>query len=177
MSIGNIATSAAFIEVMKKYARESTGNILELGSGFTTGVLAEVKGDSALISLEHSEEWYNDIIAKRPDLKEFVRLAPLSPYCGGMYMFYDVTQIPLAHGSVDLVICDGPPGRQRIPGLFHIYPFLADKYTILFDDFQREHYQNGVKIWQMHEKKSDLKYFCGGGDGDFGILNCTKSNL
>ena len=176
MSIDSIATSVPFIEVMKNYATCSTKNILELGSGFTTGVLAETKGDSGLISLEHSKQWYNDIITKRPDLKEFVRHAPLVPYCGGMYMFYDLAQVDFPHGSVDVVICDGPPGRQRIPGLFHIYPFLADEYTILFDDFQREHYQDGVKIWQMHEKKSDLKYFPSNGQ-DFGILKCTKSNL
>jgi hypothetical protein len=78
-----------------------------------------------------------------------------------------------------LVICDGPPGRQRIPGLFHIYPFLADNYVILFDDFHREHYKDGVKIWQMHEKKSKLECYSSKlNDNDqYGILTCTKSNL
>ncbi len=177
MSIDQIATSPAFLEVMKQYAKKSR-NILELGSGFTTGALAEAKGDAGLISLEHSTKWYHDITIKRPDLKEFVRLAPLVDYCGGMYKFYDLAPVSFHSGSVDLVVCDGPPGRQRIPGLFHIYPFLSKEYVILFDDFERQHYQDGVKIWQMHEKVSKLEYTHGfGGRNDFGILTCTKTDL
>lgn len=171
MSWGRQATSNGYLNEIAKHCEACPDDqaILELGSGHTTGIIHKHRGKSKALSLEHSEQWYKDIISKAPHLREHVRLAKPKLYDGGLHWFYDLDGIEDLLPPVYLVICDGPPGRARVPGLFKIYQFLAERYVILMDDYERKQYQNALAMWANWDDCS-VEYVSNGGKNDYGIL-------
>lgn len=149
MSYDNIATPAALNSELTLLVSglKAGQTVLELGSGYTTRLIAAaLPKDCGFVSLEHSEQWYNDIVAKDPTLRRYVRHAPLID-SGLGNQFYDLSGLDsVLQRSVALLLIDGPPGGKRWPGAFLLTKFLAREFVVLADDMNREQYKHGMEL-------------------------------
>lgn len=134
-------------------AKKSNGPILECGSGLSTlllGIIAEDKGFD-ICTLEHHVSWANHVkkyLSQLNITRVKVCFAPLISYEN--FQWYDISGSDTFQ-DFSLVICDGPPhdtqgGRYGLLPL--MYQKLADKSTILLDDYIREEEKSIVKEWQ-----------------------------
>lgn len=170
MSYNSIATPSALnTELTLLVSQLKPGQtVLELGSGYTTRLIADaLPAGVDFVSLEHSLQWYNDIINNGPHLKKFVRHAPLVD-CGLGNLFYDLSGLDsVLQRSVALLLIDGPPGGKRWPGTFLLTKFLAREFVILADDMAREQYKHGLELLSHcyceseEHRKEMLKYYDG----------------
>lgn len=135
-------------------AWESTGPILECGSGLSTLLLAVVaeRRDVPFVSLEHDATWHAHVLQTLARLGLWharVELAPLVHHAD--HDWYDVpVDLPAAFG---LVVCDGPPG-DTFGGRYGLLPAmghrLAPDCVILMDDATRPGERGVLERW-MHE--------------------------
>lgn len=153
---GNIGYAAGFsyLRHVGQRAHESTGPVLECGSGATTllvGAMTAQQG-SPVIVLEHDRRWYDYM---RPILAhlgyDHVRLvhAPLMDY--GAYGWYQIPAV-LPNG-ISLVVCDGPPGSIH-GGRYGLMPLmgenLAEECVILLDDTHRAAEKEILSAWRKY---------------------------
>jgi predicted O-methyltransferase YrrM len=139
--------------------REQPRLIVECGSGVSTLVMAyalERVDGGRVIALEHLEEHHRLTtalveqhgLAHRVDL----RLAPLTDVevDGVTYPWYDPVALP--DQTVDLLLVDGPPGKEhphaRLPALPLFHDRLADDAIVVLDDHRRDEEQEIVRRWQ-----------------------------
>lgn len=136
------SADAALLDRVLYWLGESSGPVLECGSGVSTLVLAAgVSGTTRrLVSLEHDTKWAERVSKALPkdtraDLDILVR--PLVSH--GEYDWYDVDESSIP-GSIGFVFCDGPPGSTR-GGRRGLEPVLQDRLApgavVLFDDTRR----------------------------------------
>jgi predicted O-methyltransferase YrrM len=141
---GNNSWSAteAILDSLLHWLDESSGPVLECGSGVSTLVLVAGVSPTTrrLVSLEHQSDWAKrvwDGVPRhmRANLEMVVR--PLVSW--GEYDWYDVDVTSLPE-SIGFVFCDGPPGNTR-GGRIGITPVLRDRLApgalVLFDDTSR----------------------------------------
>lgn len=144
------------IELIGHLERSRPRRILEVGSGFSTAILAAYAAEygAEVVTLEHMPE-YHDITAKalmRLSLDGSVdlRLAPLrTQYFGGNgpYRWYDAS----LEGRFDFVFVDGPPkieGRQGV--FFAVEGHLENGWQMWLDDGLRKHERRCRKLWERH---------------------------
>ena len=140
----------AYLHAVCREAMLTQGQVLECGSGLTTLLLAVYAGKRGVpvVSLEHTPEWRNLVCAalERFGLKSQVVFAPLKHYDG--FDWYEVPQE--APSNVQLVICDGPPGKT-LGGRYGLFPvchsFMDPGCTILLDDAERPEEQEMMRSW------------------------------
>lgn len=130
---------------------ETSGPILECGSGLTTIVVSALAGEERqVVSLEHSPEWCERVegILAQHALSNPVRHRPLRGYDG--FDWYDVDPAELPDGC-ELVICDGPP-ETTAGGRYGLLPVCRDRlaadFVVLLDDAQREAERAILERWQ-----------------------------
>ena len=137
-----------FLKEVIAALRETSGPVLECGSGLSTVVMAALAPGRHRISLEHHKDWANRVegVLQSHGLQADVRVAPLRDH-GGDVRWYSMDG-PLPAG-IDLVICDGPEayGRGRYPVLPLVRPYLAPGATILFDDAAEPGQQDVLDAW------------------------------
>lgn len=141
-------TPAALIELEAYLFRAQPRQILEMGSGLSTVVLANyarITGAS-VTTLEHDARYFRQTQLTLHDrqLRNSVNLVPAS--LSGTPPTYDY---PLPQ-NVDFLVIDGPPERLggRAATLPHALPDLAERWTAWLDDGDRPGEQAAVAQWR-----------------------------
>jgi hypothetical protein len=150
---GNESWSAdvAYLEELAVRATETSGPILECGSGITTvllSLLASRRGIEVW-TLEHSPGWLLHVVAAMTQLElpaVNVRLCELRDY-GPFAWYAPPPDLPM---NLSLVVCDGPPGTTK-GGRFGLWPVLgrhlAAGAVVLLDDANRKGEQGVLGQW------------------------------
>lgn len=142
-----------YADELARRATNTTGPILECGTGMTTIILGLLAGRRGveIWSLENSSEWHHKISGtlKHYGIKDVsICLAPLRDYGG--YSWYDpsLTELPK---EFSLVVCDGPPGTTK-GGRYGLMPVLGNRLSagsiILLDDAERPGEMESLHRWQ-----------------------------
>ena len=131
-----------YLEEVARSSIETTGNILECGSGVTTlllGILCD-RRPIQVWSLEHSLDWQKRIARVLETIGisgARVCFSPLVDY--GKFKWYDPPMLQMPE-QFSLVICDGPPGTTK-GGRYGLLPVMYDRLAqesrILLDDAGR----------------------------------------
>jgi predicted O-methyltransferase YrrM len=130
-------------------AAQTSGAILECGSGLTTLVLATI-APGRVVSLEHNPVWLWQmrLEIRRLGLHRSVRLlhAPLEEH--GAVRWY---RRPPGAECFDVVVCDGPPAHHA--SRYGLLPVMSDRLNqgalILLDDVARKDEAEVVRRWQV----------------------------
>ena len=144
---------AALLAVCNQIALTDRREVVELGSGVSTVVLARLMRERGgrLTSVEHDPDWA--ILAgsqlEREGLGDVARLveAPLEPHPLGLgdapwYAAAALAELP-GTGEVELLVVDGPPGygegmeRSRYPAVPALEDRLAARAIVILDDADR----------------------------------------
>jgi len=153
-------------------ARQTEGDVLELGSGVSTLVLAlALKGtDRKVHALEHDALFFQRTGKLLEDFKvtnAVLHLAPLVPIAAGIAYSVDGSAWPARFG---LALLDGPPHKYgRTGAVWPLLPQLRDAVLII-DDAQREegliellranghdvNIRKGERWWAVGTPKSQL---------------------
>jgi hypothetical protein len=151
---GNEAWSAdaPLLSAALEWLPQTTGSIVECGSGLSTLVLATAASlaGRCIHSLEHDAGWAARIERElparlRPSLE--LNVTPLKSY--GDFDWYSLENLALP-ASVGFVVCDGPPGGTR-GGRYGLGPILQPRLApgcvVLLDDTQRADEHEIVGRW------------------------------
>jgi len=142
-----------YLEEVARFARETRGPVLEIGSGLTTLMLGALVGCRGIPiwTLEHHPEYfrYTEGIVKRLGLQNVhMTFAPLRDY--GEFCWYD-PPLDALPGDFGLVIADGPPGDVK-GGRFGLLPVLRSHFApgvvVLLDDAERAREKDVLDKWQ-----------------------------
>jgi predicted O-methyltransferase YrrM len=141
---GNSSWSAteAVLERLLHWLDESSGPVLECGSGVSTLVMVASVSPRArrLVSLEHQRDWAKRVWDGVPrDMRANLDIVVRPLVSWGQYDWYDVDVTSLPE-SIGFVFCDGPPGTTR-GGRIGITRVPKDRLApgavVLFDDASR----------------------------------------
>lgn len=146
------SVDSGFLASMLRWLQETSGPVLECGSGLTTVVLVTASWATGRhsLSLEQDARFEGRLPAAlprriRPRLD--CRVVPLVSYGG--FDWYDVESVQLPD-TIGLVVCDGPPGTSR-GGRYGLVPILKDRLApgciILIDDTDRAGERDIVDRW------------------------------
>jgi len=147
---GNSGWSAddGFLRAITHLVKQSSGPILECGSGLTT-ILLGILAPGRTVSLEHTSEWKTIVqeAAARHSIPVNIQDAPLVDY--GEFDWYKLpTEIP---NDIGMVICDGPPSGTR-GGRYGLLPaarkLLGQRCMILMDDAERDGERKIIERWK-----------------------------
>lgn len=147
------AANLEYLEAVAKNSVNTSGPVLECGSGATTILLGLLcaRRNVEVWSLENSDEWRQRVTKALHDngvSGVHVCAAPLIVY--GEFDWYDppLEQMPK---EFSLVICDGPPGTTK-GGRFGLLPVMGNRLppgsTILLDDAGRPGELELIKKWE-----------------------------
>jgi Methyltransferase domain len=151
------------IELAAYLDRVRPPRILEVGSGYSTAILAAYAAhhDAEVVTLEHDPTYFQ---ATRRALRRLgvdrrldLRLAPLrQQWFGdrGPYWWYGVR----LDGEFDFVFIDGPPkvlGRRG--AFFALQGHLRPGWRVWVDDGSRRHERQCVKLWEKEFSGSFLE--------------------
>lgn len=147
----DFAADVDYLQVVAASISNTTGPILECGSGLTTlvaAVLLEGRNREC-IALEHDPLWRDRVTStlEALDLTDVsVRAAPLRSY--GDFDWYSLPdEMP---ATLEVVICDGPPKSTK-GGRYGAWPLLVDRFTpatcVLLDDASRSGEKAVLEKW------------------------------
>jgi SAM-dependent methyltransferase len=148
------------LELAEHLERTTPKRILEIGSGFSTAILAAYAARHhgvQVVSLEHSKRYEERTRRglRKLKLEHLVdlKLANLREHMfinGERYLWYDLRAAGV-DGRFDFVFVDGPPKRQgRWGALFGLADYLATHWEMWVDDGRRQHEQKCIKLWKQH---------------------------
>lgn len=133
--------------------------VLEYGSGVSTKEIA--KKCKFIISIEHQENWYNQLKKELPTNCELILKTPDLPYvegatCGSYDEFKSYIESPLNKGPFDIILIDG---RARV-SCASICKRLSHDNTIIFiHDFDRAEYQEALNYLDLIDKVGTMAKF------------------
>jgi hypothetical protein len=141
-----------YVTAVMKYARDSTGPILECGSGLTTIVLA-IYSSQSVITLESDSGWHRRLRSEMTWLgldSGGLREAPLRQYEG--FLWYDLPcDLP---DKFALVVCDGPPLSDQPGGRIGLMSVMGDRMSrgavILADSDMQFREGPAIDDWQAN---------------------------
>jgi Methyltransferase domain len=153
------------VELAAYLERVRPQRILEVGSGFSTFVLAAFAAEhgAEVVTLEHQQRYGVSTLQglQRLGLNGFVdlrvgRLQPKVLVDDLHHRWYEAE----LRGRFDFVFVDGPPKIMGRGGVFFaVKDHLADGWRMWLDDGQRHHEQECLRLWE--------KKFPGAFDADF----------
>ncbi len=156
---------AGLVEVCNDVVLNDRSNIVELGSGVSTvmlaRLLAQLGGSSPrrLVAVEHDARWRRWVMgqlrAEGVGTDVVVVEAPLRPLAdlGGL-AWYDQAAVDSAIEVVDLLVVDGPPafepgrGLARHRALVVLRDRLVAGATVVLDDVERDGEQEVLRRWE-----------------------------
>jgi predicted O-methyltransferase YrrM len=142
-----------YLEEVARFARETRGPVLEIGSGLTTLILGALvaRRDIPVWTLEHHPEYFGrtEETLKNLGLANIhLTFAPLRDY--GDFCWYDAPLDALPR-DFSLVIADGPPGDVK-GGRFGLLPILRSHFApgvvVLLDDAERAREKAVLEKWE-----------------------------
>ena len=141
------ASPDVLLTLLETARTSSPRNILDLGSGMSTLVLAKSAPQALVISIDNSAEYAHktqQMLATHGVTNVDVRVAPLVPHTSGVE-WYDLSQLADL-SDIDLLFIDGPPGskndRARHPALAECLSKLSPRAIIVIDDAGRDGERN-----------------------------------
>jgi hypothetical protein len=158
---------AGLVEVCNDVVLNDRRNIVELGSGVSTVLLARLLAQRGmthgrrLVAVEHDARWRRWVVgqlrAEGVDGDVVVVEAPLQPIGDGDGpRWYDEAAIDAAIETIDLLVVDGPPafapglGLARHRALTVLRDRLVPGATVVLDDVERSGEQEVLRRWE-HE--------------------------
>lgn len=153
---------AALVAVCNEIALGDRRQVVELGAGVSTVVLARLLRERGgrLTSLEHDSQWARVVRSQlaREDLTGVARLieAPLEPHPLSLAgaRWYPTSAVVELPAEIDLLLVDGPPGygegmaHSRYPALPALAGRLASGCLVVLDDAAREAEAEIVARWE-----------------------------
>ncbi len=136
--------------------------IVELGSGSSTILLATLlarQGSGRIYSLEHDKLFAaitrQKLVEAELDKWVVVLDAPLEPFSGNdgsTFHWYSESAIKKLPPRIDLLLVDGPPGREghlsRYPALERLKDRLVRNAVVLLDDAKRTDEKEAFHRWK-----------------------------
>ena len=145
------AAEPDYLLAVLKHGRDAAGPILECGSGLTTIALA-VYAQQPVISLENHPGWYRRVADEMSSLglaATGLLHCPLKDY--GSFTWYDPPLSALPK-SFSLVVCDGPPLRDRPGGRVGLMPVMGNRLQagalVLVDSDMQVGERNAIDAWR-----------------------------
>lgn len=156
------------IELAAYLERARPRRILEVGSGYSTAILAAYAAhyDADVVTLEHDKTYFRTtrraLLALGVDRRLDLQFAPLRLHSfgdHGPYWWYDIQ----LDGDFDFVFIDGPPkvlGRRG--AFFALQGHLRPGWRVWVDDGSRRHERQCVRLWEeeftgfFHESRRDI---------------------
>jgi hypothetical protein len=144
------------IELAAYLERVRPRRILEVGSGFSTAILAAyaLEHGAEVVTLEHKSKYHaltaNGLANLGLEGPVDLRLAELRPLQFGrheLYQWYDVS----LDGEFDFVFVDGPPkvmGRRGV--YFAVRDHLRPRWRMWLDDGLRNHERKCIRQWEEY---------------------------
>ncbi len=156
---GSMAEPSLLVAAVEAVLARANPSVIELGSGFSTLVLAyalEAKGKGKLMALEDNARFAaitRRLLAEH-GLEEYAAVidAPLRSIDleDGSYRWYTLPEKEI-EAPVNLLLVDGPAGGLaasiRYPAVPALLEYLAQDAIILADDTDRLHEQQNVGRW------------------------------
>ena len=154
---------AALVELANEIVFADRTEVVELGSGVSTIVLARLLRErrGRLTSLEHDADWARVVSSQleREGLAEIARLiqAPLEPHpraLDGAPWYATVALDAVPASGIDLLLVDGPPGYGEGMGLsrYPALPVLAERLApgalVALDDAERDGESEILTRWE-----------------------------
>jgi predicted O-methyltransferase YrrM len=152
---------AALVVVCNEIALGERREVVELGSGVSTVVLARLLRERGgrMTSLEHEPRWARLVgqQLEREGLAEMASLieAPLEPHAAALddAPWYSARAVANLPREIELLLVDGPPGgegreRSRYPALPALAGHLASNATVVLDDATRPGERDVLGRWQ-----------------------------
>jgi hypothetical protein len=142
-----------YLEEVTRFALETRGPVLEIGSGLTTLILGALVARRGIPvwTLEHHPEYfgYTGETLKSLGLRNVhLTFAPLRDY--GEFCWYDPPLDELPR-DFRLVVADGPPGDVK-GGRFGLLPVLRSHFApgvvVLLDDAERAREKAVLEKWE-----------------------------
>ncbi|HUT64389.1 MAG TPA: glycosyltransferase [Anaerolineae bacterium] len=149
-------TPAVAFELSKRLCELKPANVLEIGSGLSTILLAKLASlyGICVVTLEHERNYYQKTrnLLREFDLHNFIdlRLAPLTQMAipGEKSSLWYNAQL---REKFDFVFIDGPPKKYgRTPSLFALYEFLKEETEVWLHDGHRQHEKKCIEIWDKY---------------------------
>lgn len=149
------------LELVERILAGGVRTVLETGSGVSTLLMAlafkKRAGGGRVVALEHDARYAHAsrrLLAEHgcADIAEVV-LAPLVSQTvdGGVFEWYDLTNVDVEPHSVDLLLIDGPPAsigpRSRYPAVPLLRSTLTRDSRIVLDDANRPDERQIVEEW------------------------------
>lgn len=154
----------ALVAVLNDILINKRVSIVECGGGISTLYIARLLKEKGgkLYTLEHEKKWANFLEEQLKDeaLDKFVSIiaSPLisTHLAIDNNQWYDTNILSqfFSNQSIDMLLVDGPPAYKkqlkcaRYPAVPYFKPFLADDYTIILDDINREGEQKVLIKWE-----------------------------
>ncbi len=154
---------AGLVEVCNDVVLNDRCNIVELGSGVSTVILARLlaqrggAADRRLVAVEHDARWRRWVVGQlaTEGLDGVVVEAGLRPFAdGGGLAWYDEAAVDAAVEVIDLLVVDGPPafepgyGLARHRALAVLHDRLVPGATVILDDIERVGEQEVLRRWE-----------------------------
>jgi predicted O-methyltransferase YrrM len=152
---------AALVAVCNEIALGERSEVVELGSGVSTVVLARLLRERGgrLTSLEHDPHWarFVDEQLEREELADVATLiqAPVEPHEAALdgAAWYSESAVAAIPSEIELLLVDGPPAgegaeRSRYPALPALASRLASSAVVVLDDAARPGEQDVLGRWQ-----------------------------
>lgn len=162
-----------YLEEVTRFARETRGPVLEIGSGLTTLILGALVARRGIPvwTLEHHPDYFShtgEALKSVGLTNVHLTFAPLRDY--GDFCWYDPPLDELPR-DFSLVIADGPPGDVK-GGRFGLLPVLrsyfASGVVVLLDDAERAREKAVLEKWgseyglsqQLHSRNGKAWAIC-----------------
>jgi len=154
---------AGLVEVCNDVVLNDRRNIVELGSGVSTVIVARLLAQLGgavrrrLVAVEHDARWRRWVVGQlaTEGLDATVVEAPLqSAADGGGLAWYDEAAVDAAVDVIDLLVVDGPPafepgcGLARHRALVVLHDRLVAGATVVLDDVERPGEQEVLGRWE-----------------------------
>lgn len=162
-----------YLEEVARFALDTRGPVLEIGSGLTTLILGALVARRGIPvwTLEHHPEYFGHTSETLKSLgltNVHLTFAPLRDY--GEFCWYDPPLDELPR-DFSLVVADGPPGDVK-GGRFGLLPILRSHFAagvvVLLDDAERPREKAVLEKWkneyglsqQLHSRSGKAWAIC-----------------
>jgi predicted O-methyltransferase YrrM len=156
---------SGLIQVLNDILLNHRSLILECGGGISTFYIARLLKDRGghLYTIEHNQKWLDFLqdSLQKEGIDHLVTLiyAPLTSTDLSLentpwYNLESINKELFKEQKIDFLLVDGPPAYaehikySRYPAVPYFLPLLADNFTIVIDDVNRNGEQEIVKRWQ-----------------------------
>ena len=144
------AATPTYLALLSQLFAQTTGAVVECGSGVSTLVLHKLNlpAQRRVLSLEHHRGWYERLQATLPqDTTVELCHTPLRSYDGFDWYAMDSVDLP---ADIGLIICDGPPGTTnggRVGALYALREGIRPGTLIMLDDANRDRELAALLDW------------------------------